>query len=200
MECDKNRRVEDVCDDIGRWLAGFRADGDSVWELQGCLAGLRWLRERYRADKAAVEPHMDRVKDLSRQVRQAVADSRESLTAKYMEALSAVSSWTAIREACREALLEFANAENAQRLDCPRGWIEIKRNQSASIPRLGTPQREQLHGLITQAQCWPDVAYPNAARLLKAVAAGLFTPQQAGTIAELCPSQTICRLVTHDHG
>jgi hypothetical protein len=200
MERDENRRVEDVCDDIDRGLAGFRADGDSVLELQGCLAGLRWLRERYRADNASVEPYLERVKDLSRQVHAAVAASGESLTAKYMEALSAVSAWQAVREACREALLDLANVENAQRLDCPRGWIEIKRNQSASIPRLGTPQRKQLNELITQAQCWPEVAYPNAARLLKAVAAGLFTPQQAGTIGELCPTQTICRLVAHDHG
>ena len=80
------------------------------------------------------------------------------------------------------------------------GWIEIKRSRAASLPKPGTPQREELLALITQAELWPKVAYPNAARLLKAVDAGRFTPQQAGQVARLCPTQTICRLAVHPNG
>ena len=185
-------QVNEACEEIARRLASFRADADNVTDLRWCLEKLAWLREQYRGDEAAFAPHMDRIKDLSRQVREGLAASREALTAKYLEAAGAVTAWEAIREACRDALLELANEQNAQRLDSPSGWVEVKRSQSVSLPKTGTPQREQLLNLITRAQRWPDVGYPNATRLLKAIEGGLFTPDQAGELARLCPAQTIC--------
>ncbi len=187
-------QVNDACEEIGRRLASFRADADNVIDLQWCLEKLAWLRERYRYEASGFAPHMDRIKGLSRQVRETLGASRETLTAKYLEAARAVTAWEAIREACRAALLELASEGNAPRLDSPQGHVDIKRSQGLSLPKPGTPQREQLLALITEAQRWPDVAYPNAGLLLKAVDGGLFTPQQAGEIARLCPVQTISRL------
>jgi hypothetical protein len=47
---------------------------------------------------------------------------------------------------------------------------------------------------------WPHVAYPSAARLLKAMDGGLFAPQQVEEIVRLCPVQEICRLAVHPNG
>jgi hypothetical protein len=193
-------QVNEACDEIARRLASFSADADRVTDLQWCLEKLAWLREQYRSDPAVFAPHMDRIKGVSGQVREVLGTYRETLTAKYLEAASAVTGWEAIREACREVLLELANAENTQRLDSPQGWVEVKRARAASLPKPGTPQREQLFALITLAQRWPDVAYPNPARLLKALDGGLFTPEQAGEIARLCPITTISRLAVHPKG
>jgi uncharacterized membrane protein YccC len=193
-------QINDDCDEIARRLGAFRADADCVTDLQWCVHKLAQLRQDYRGDPAAFAPHMDRIKDLSGQVREALSASGEALTAKYLEAAGAVAAWQEIREACRDVLLELANQQDAQRLDSPAGWIEIKRSRAASLPKPGTPQREELLALITRAELWPEVAYPNAARLLKAVDAGRFTPQQAGQIARLCPAQTICRLAVHPNG
>lgn len=193
-------QVNEACDEIARRLAIFRADIDCVTDLQWCLDKLAWLREQYRLDPAVFSPRMDRIKELSRQVRETLCASRESLTAKYMEANSAVSAWQAVREACRAALLELANAENAQRLVSPQGVVDIKRSRTMSLPKLGTQQRADLSAIITEAQRWPDVAYPSAPLLLKAVDGGLFTPQQAGQIALLCPIQIICRVSAHPNG
>ena len=193
-------QVNDACQEIARRLESFRADAGRVADLQWCREKLAWLREQYRGDAAVFAPYMDRVKGLSQQVRDVIAASRETLTVKYLEAAHAVTAWEAVREACREALLEWAGGENAQRLDSPAGWVEVKRLRTASLPKPGTPQREQLQALITEAQRWPDVAYPNAARLLKAVDGGLFTPQQVGEIVRLCPVQEICRLAAHPNG
>lgn len=98
------------------------------------------------------------------------------------------------------AQVNDACQEIARRLDSPAGCVEIKRSRFASLPKPGTPQREQLLALITEAQRWPDVAYPNAGRLLKAIDGGLFTPQQVGEIVRLCPVQEICRLAVHANG
>lgn len=193
-------QIEQACEEIARHLANFSADASRAADLQACLSKLAWLREQYRADRQAIAPYVDRLKDLSRQVREALAASRQLLTGKYIEAVSAVAAWEWVREAYRAALLELAAAENAQRLDSPQGWVEVKHARSVSLPRLGTPQREQLLAIITQAQRWPDVAYPTPARLLKAMDAGLFTPEQAAELARLCPPQTICRLATHPAG
>ena len=110
-----------------------------------------------------------------------------------------MSAWEDLREACREMLLELASAENAHRLESPQGYVEVKQFQTASLPKAGTPQRQELADLITQAQRWPDVAYPSAARLQKALAAGLFTAEQAGEVARLCPVQTVYRLEAHQN-
>lgn len=190
-------QVNDACEGITSRLESFRGDADRVTDLQWSLETLAWLRQQYRCNPDSFALHMDRVKGLSQQVRQALAASREALTAKYLEAASAVSAWKATREACRHVLLELANQENAERLDSPLGWVEIKRSRTATLPRPGTPQREQLLTLITQAERWPDVGYPSAGRLLKALDGGLFTPEQAGEIALLCPAQTTCRLTAH---
>lgn len=190
-------QVNEACDEIARRLASFRANVDCVTDLQWCFAKLAWLRQEYRGDPAAFAPQIDRIKDLSRQVRQAAAQSRETLTVKYLEACAAVAAWDALREACREVLMDLANEQDAHRLDSPLGWVEVKRTHTVSLPKPGTPQRDQLLAIITQAERWPDVAYPNPARLLKAIGGGLFTPQQAGELALLCPTQIICRLAAH---
>ena len=159
-----------------------------------------WLREQYRQDKALLTPHLDRIKDLGRQVAEAVATARESLAARYLEAVSAANAWERTREACRDALMELAAAEQAERLEAAGGWVEVKRIRTLSLPEAGTPQREELCATITRAGRWPEVASPNAARLLKAVDGGLFSPQETGEIARLCPTQTVCRLVGHVAG
>ena len=195
-----SEQVNDACAQIEHRLAGISTDAKCVVDLRWCLETLAQLREQYRREASAFAPHLERIKGLSKQVREVLAVSRDALTAKYLEAASAVTAWEAIREAYRSALLELANADSAPRLDSPQGWVEVKRFQTASLPKPGTPQREQLLALITQAQRWPDVAYPNAARLFKAVEHGLFTPQQAAEITRLCPAQTVCRLVAHPKG
>jgi hypothetical protein len=193
-------QVNDACQEIARRVESFRTDAGRVTDLQWCREKLEWLREQYRGDPAVFAPYMDSIKGLSRRVREVTAASREALTAKYLEAAGEVTAWETVREACRDALVELANEENAQRLDSPIGWVEVKRLRTASLPKPGTPQREQLQALITEAQRWPDVAYPNAARLLKAIDGGLFTPQQVGEIVRLCPVQETCRLAAHPNG
>jgi hypothetical protein len=189
--------VHGACDEIGRRLASFVSDTDNVIDLQWCLEKLANLREDYRRDPASFMPHMDRVKDLSRQVREALICSREQLTAKYLEAAEAVTAWQSIREACREALLELVSQEDTQRLESLAGWIEVKRSRTMSLPKPGTPQREELLEVIAQAELWREMTYPVPARLLKAVDSGQFTPQQSGQVVRLCPPQTVCRLIAH---
>ena len=116
-------QVNDACEQIDRRLANFRADAGRVADMKWCLEKLAWLREQYRLAPAAFASHVDRIKNLSQQVHEVLAAAREALTARYLEAVGAVAAWEAIREACRDALLELANEKNLQRLDSPRGWV-----------------------------------------------------------------------------
>ena len=193
-------QIEEACGNIEQALAAFGGNAERVSEIGRCLEAVSWLREQYRADRALVELHLPRIKELTRRVHEAIAAARESLAAKYLQALGAVAAWEGIREACRDALAELAGAENLDRLDCQQGWIEIKHFRSVAMPRAGSPQREELAALITQAGRWADVGSPNGQRLLKAIDGGLFTPQQAGQLARLCPVQNGCRLVGHAAG
>jgi hypothetical protein len=191
------QQVEEACGSIGRDLEAFRASPDRLSDLQGCLAGLQWLRECYRQDKTLMASYVDRLRELSRQVREALSGARESLTERYLKAAAAMSAWEAIRDACRDALVELSGAENVERFDSAEGWVQVRRVKSMSLPKIGTDQREQLSALITQAARWPDVAFPSAPRLLKALEGGLFSPDQAAEIARLCPTRTTCRLISH---
>jgi hypothetical protein len=194
------QQVEAACQNIGRFLESFGAAPDRPGDLQRCLEGLDWLRQVYREERALLAPYMDRVKDLSRQVHEALAAAREKLAGQYLEALAAVAAWQEIREACRDALVELAEAQNASRLESPSGWIEVKRARTISLPKNGTPQREQLCDILTRADRWADVSLPNPARLLKAMDAGLFAADQVGELSRLCPVRTLCRLVAHPSG
>ncbi len=189
--------IQEACEEIERGLANFLANADHVTDLQLCLSKLAWLRQQYRADAEAVSTHVERIKGLRQRVRQALLSAREHLTAKFLEASEAATAWAAARDACRDALVELSNTENFQRLDCPRGWIEIKHAQTMLLPKIGTAHREQLLAIIADAQLWPQVGFPSAARLSKAIAKGLFSPQQTGEIVRLCPAQTTCRLMSH---
>ena len=191
------RQIEEACENIGRDLAAFRADPDRVAELRRCLAAIGWLREQYRADKAALEPFMDRLKNLSRQTQQALSDARETLTTKYIEAAGAITAWEDVREACRLALIELSVAQNIGHFDSPQGSVEVKKATSISLPKSGTPQREQLCDIITSAGRWSEVALPNASRLLKAIEENLFSQEQALEINRLCPTQIIYRVAGH---
>jgi hypothetical protein len=191
------RQIEEACENIGRDMAAFRADPDRVAELQRCLTAIGWLREQYRLDKAALEPFMDRLKDLSRQTQQALSDARETLTTKYLEAVGALTAWEDVREACRLALIELSVAQNIGRFDSPQGSVEVKQATSISLPKTGTVQREQLCEIITSAGRWSEVALPNASRLLKAVEENLFSQEQAREISRLCPTQIIYRVAGH---
>ena len=191
------RQIEEACENIGRDLEAFRADPDRVAELQRCLASIAWLREQYRLDKAALEPFVDRLKELSQQTQQALSGAREALTTKYLEAIGAITAWEDVREACRLALIELSVAQNVGRFDSPQGSVEVKKGTSISLPKTGTPQREQLCEIITSAGRWSEVALPNASRLLKAVEENLFTQEQTREISRLCPAQTIYRLAGH---
>lgn len=196
MGQDKDN-LDHMCGEIARRLAAFRADASRIIDLQFCLEKLAWLREEYRTNPDALASRIDALKDISRQVRETITISCEVLTAKYLEAVSAVAAWETVREACRAALLELSNSSDLQRMDSPQGWIEVKRTRAITMPKPGTPQREQLLSLIARAQRWPDVAIPSPARLLKAIDAGLFVPEDVDKITQLCPAQTVCRLAAH---
>lgn len=190
-------QIANACQEMTSRLNSFRQDATRVTDLQWCIEKLNWLRAEYRADPAALADSLVSIKELSRQVREVLLASSESLTASYLDAARQAAAWESYREACRDALVELASDPSIQRLESPQGWIEIKRSRSVTLPKSGSSQREQLLNLISQAQRWPDVALPNGARLLKALDGGLFSADIAEQIARLCPAQTICRLATH---
>ncbi len=193
------KHVEDACASLQRHLDAFAADATRTADLQRCLDLVQWLRQEYRQNSALLAPHMDRVKQLSQAVKTALSQARQSLVSQYLQAAGAVYAWERIRDNCRSLLLELATAENAQRLECPNGYVEIVRGCALTLPKAGTRQREQLCALISQAGCWPEVAYPNPVRLLKAMDEGRFG-SQAAQVAQLCPARTTCRLQAHGDG
>jgi uncharacterized membrane protein YccC len=154
------QQVEDACDNIARNLETFRAAPDRPADLKRCLDAMAWLREQYREAPALLAPYVGRLKLLSQQVHQALADARESLTSQYLQANAAVAAWEDIREACRDALVELATAQNAQRLESPQGWIEVKRAQSISLPKAGTPRGRNLPASSRRRSDGPRWRFP----------------------------------------
>lgn len=189
------KQIEDACGAIEQSLASFAESSENVLQLQRAMADLAWLREQYAADKTLLTPYMDRLKDLSRQVREAAAAAKDALTAQFLRATAAAGAWTDIRDACREALADLAASQGIKRFDCPDGAVFVNQSRSLSLPKTGSSQREELLALISETGRWPQVGQPNPTRLLKAIDQGLFTPQHAAQLAALCPVHTISRLV-----
>jgi hypothetical protein len=187
--------IVQACENLQRSVEAFRAAPQQLGALRKCLDQLQALRDEYRRDKAAFEPHLERLRELSNQVHEAIASAVEALAAQYLEAVAQIGAWQDIREACRDGLAELAKARKITEFNCAAGVIEARPFQSMKVPEAASPQRQELCDLITEAGRWPDVASPIASRLLKALSQGLFTPQQAGRLAELCPLETHVRLV-----
>ena len=186
--------IAQACENLNREVDAFRAGPQQLGALRKCLDQLQWLRDEYRRDKAAFEPHIERLRELSNQVHEAIAAATESLAAQYLEAVSQIDAWQDIREACRDGLAELAKARKITEFNCAAGLIEAKAFQSMKVPEAASPQRQELCDLITEAGRWSDVASPIASRLLKAMSQGLFTPRQAGRLTQLCPLETQIRL------
>lgn len=191
------QKIEETCQLIMHNVQAFGADTQRVAELRRALEALRWLRGEYRRDKPAMATHLDRLRECGKAVQDCISAGRETLAGKYLEAAQAASAWEAIREDCREALVELAVAESAQRFDSPTGWIEVRAVSSMSLPKSGTAHRDELTSLLDETGRWPQVAVPNAARLLKAMKDGLFTPDQAARLSAICPVQTTYRFQSH---
>jgi len=189
------QQVQEACANIERSLETFRADPQKVDQLGGALAAQQWLREQYRTNKDLLEPHVDRLRDLGRAICDCLRAAREALTEEYLRAMDAENAWKSRRQTCRDALIELARADNVEHFESSSGRIDLKQVRSMTLPKAGTPQREELAGLIRDSGRWEDVTAPNAARLLKALDEGLFTPEQAARLALLCRVGTSFRLM-----
>lgn len=187
--------IAQACDNLTRTLEAFRAQPQQLTALRQCLDQLQHLREEYRQDKAAFAPHVEKLRQLSAQVHEAIAAAAEMLAGQYLEAVAQTSAWQKIRETCRDALAELAKARKIPRFTCAAGTIEARPFQSMALPPAGSPARQALSDLITLAGRWPEVAYPTGPKLLKAFAQGLFSPEQAAQLTQLCPVETQVRLM-----
>jgi len=67
--------------------------------------------------------------------------------AHQLEAVGAITAWEDVREACRLALIELSVAQNIGRFDSPQGSVEVNKATSISLPKSGTPQREQSYDI-----------------------------------------------------
>lgn len=190
-----SERVEQACGYIDKGLDAFAADGTRLADLRQALSWLQWLREQYRREPAAVEPYVARLQACGRRVCEIVRSAREALTEECLRAGQAAAAWQQRREACRDALVELAKADNVERFESPAGRISVKRVRALSIPKAGTPERAELSDLISRAGRWPDIGIPNGSKLLKAIDQDLFTPEQAARINRLCHPHTAFRLV-----
>ncbi len=188
------KQIQDACGNIETCLKNFAADNERIFDLQRALAALQWLRQQYAADKALVEPFLQQLKHYSQQIAQIIAAAREALTNDFLAAGTAVAAWEQRRDACREILIELAHTQHVEHLQASGGSVEIKQVRSLTMPRPGTPQRDELTEIIRQANIWEAVASPIAPKLLKAMDDGLFTPEQAAKLSQVCPVGSTWRL------
>ena len=193
------QQVQEACGKMERCLEEFRSDPRNVEELQRALAAQRWLRNEYRANRLVLDPFADRLRALGRAIGDVIRSARQALTEEYLRAAEAVEASRRRREACRDALIELAQADKVQRFDSPRGWIDVIQVRSVTLPKTGTPEREELIALIRESGHWEAVAQPNSRKLSRALDQGLFTSEQAGRLTRLCPVETVCRLTGHFH-
>jgi len=188
------RQVDEACGNIQRSLEAFAADPDKLDMLHRALAARQWLREQYRAAPAALEPHLDRLRELGAAVTDCIRSARQMLTEEYLRATEAAGAWRQRRQACRDALVELALADGLERFDSPLGQIEVRQGPSVTMPKPGTAQRAELEALLHESGRWDVVSAPYAGKLLKALEGGLFSPDQAARLSELCQIHTACRL------
>ena len=189
--------VGEACETIEAGLAAFAADARQVGSLAEAVAALHWLRGQYRRRRAALEPHLPRLKECSAKLADTLKAAREPLVEAYLEAARTVAEASRTRDACRDALAELADAEGVDQFRAPGGAIEVRHVEVLTLPEKDTPQRGQLARLLTESGRWAEVGHPNAARLLRALKAGRFTADHAAKIGRLCPVETTCRLAAH---
>jgi hypothetical protein len=188
-------QIEQACDHIDKGVVAFARDQTRLEDLREALSRLQWLREQYRLDKAAVEPYVERLQACAQRVCSTVRAARAALTDEYLRAGQAVSAWRQRREACRDALVELARADNVERFESQAGWIAVRRVRAMSVPKANTAERAELLDIISRAGRWADVGAPNGKKLLNALDERLFPPELAARITQLCNLQTACRLV-----
>ena len=194
------QQIEQACDYIDKGTEAFAADQTRLADLRQALSWLQWLREQYRLDKAAVEPYVERLQACGQRMCSAARAARAALTDEYLRAGQAVSAWRQRREACRDALVELARADNVEHFESQAGRIAVRRVRALSVPKAGTSERAELADIITRAGRWADVGVPNANKLLKALDERLFPPELAAQITHLCNPHTACRLVARASG
>jgi hypothetical protein len=193
-------QVESACGNVERWLAAFRADHGDLAGLRLALESLAWLREQFVADRAAVEPHVARLREFSRQVAEELRLARQELVSAFLQATKAAAEWEARRETFRDALVELARTDKIECYTSVEGRVEVRPLRTLVMPKTGTPEREELTAVVLQSPHAAEIVQPNHARLLKMLEAGAFSDEQATAINRLCRLQTVFRLVARPAG
>ncbi len=187
-------KIDQACNNIDEALGRYEADPDDLVSLQRALAGLQFCRDAWRDSRAAVEPHLDRVRTLSSRLTSLLEKNRQALVDGYLEAVQAIRQQEETREAIREALLELSQAQDGTTFEGPGGHIEVKQHRSVNLPRAGTDARRELAEVLSRHGVWPQVGTPNAGRLLKAMESGAFPDEALDRLNRICPVQSTPRL------
>jgi len=188
-------QVEQACERIERALAAFGGDVSQVARLHEAWRLLQWLREQYGQNRELLDGCMDRLKACGEQLAAAVRGCRDALAAEYIRAGRAVAAWRDHQGACRDLLAELATLDGLEHYDCPEGHIEVRRMRTVDLPPPDSPERKDLLGILAAAGRWESVASISRAKLARAVDEGLFSPDQAARITQLCPVRRTCRLL-----
>jgi hypothetical protein len=137
-------------------------------QMDGYVPRLAQLRQRLEALlNAQVARVVDRFHELGEQIRQAEVE-HEFLRSFF------------IRRAGNSGL-ELAGV---------RAQLTVKTQPNLSVPAAGTDERARLDRVLQDSGRWADVSQLARARLLKALNARQFTPQQEQDITRLCPRTT----------
>ncbi|MFB3891037.1 MAG: hypothetical protein ACE15C_03330 [Phycisphaerae bacterium] len=187
-------QAQETCERIKRNVEAFRAAPAKIEPLLAAMSSLQWLRGLYPYNKAAIGPCVGELRELGAAVAECARQAREALTEEYLKATSAIRAWEHRREVCRDALMELAKTDRVALFSSASGAVEVKPYRALTLPRAGTPQRDELAALIRETGRWEALTMPNGGRILKALDDNVLSPDQAARMTALCRIEDTVRL------
>ena len=189
---------------------------DVVEELEQVEKGLVWLEEGemgvtgcpdlqvrfedlrglYRERPELLEPHLDRLKQLSQRFEDYKQTHLQEFVDEFHRQNAVLQEAKRTREFVRGWLIEVAASRGTQMLAGRESRVEIKESRAARLPKAGTEERQKLEDLIEAAGQWKAVSQLSARLLNKVLADDGFVSAQKQEIEGLVGEERTWRVVS----
>ena len=193
------RELDDQIAGLQSALGRLGTAGTDLADMAEIAERFQLLRRQYVAHREQMDGYVPRLAQL-RQRTEALLNAQVARVVDRFHELG---------EQIRRAEVEhdflrtfFVRRAGSARLELAgvRAQITVKTQQNLSVPAAGTEERAKLDRVLQDSGRWADVSRLARARLLKALNARQFTPEQEQDIARLCPRTTTHTVVSRLRG
>jgi hypothetical protein len=189
------RQLDDQIAGLQAALGRLGTAGTNLADLAEVAQRFQLLRRQYVTHREQMDGYVPRLTQLRQRLEALLNTQVARVVDRFHELGEQIRQAEVEHDFLRQFFIRRAGATGLE-LPGVQAQVTVKIQQNLAVPAASTDERARLDRLLQDSGRWADVSQLARTRLLRALNAKQFTPQQEQDITRLCPRTTTHTVVS----